>query len=407
MTDQGEVVIRDDDGTDHVFPAGFDPTKAIAIVRAAAPARTDVKPVSENEPGTYWGGVGRSLKQQFSEAVDPGYGHNEFGMPYAVGPSVREGMNTPLAHPTGTRLDALTSPASLLMATTGALGKTKAANTPINRGSVGRGLQSVGEFDMTHPLKSTVGKVGEWLQQTPDSNGASPNATWTQRPAPPDSPPAPPEPHLDLSRPIQPGGLTQAQMLERFKAVEANGGLPPQATDVPASMPLSIRERGLSGPAAPISGTLRMAPPSTPPIKVDTTSLPESWKPLAEPSPLQQPRVDIGAEKVGRDAGLTKQQVRDQTAPILGEQPGQASPILPEGALKRIIDTLKEMPKGGPEREAYVARATSGKTQWQVENIRRTLEHLGLIVPVAVAGDGMVREALIRRLNDGAATPNQ
>jgi len=33
IEDQGEVVIRDEQGTEHVFPAGFDPQKAAAIVR--------------------------------------------------------------------------------------------------------------------------------------------------------------------------------------------------------------------------------------------------------------------------------------------------------------------------------------------------------------------------------------
>jgi hypothetical protein len=108
---------------------------------------------------------------------------------------------------------------------------------------------------------------------------------------------------------------------------------------------------------------------------------------------------------VGRQQGLTKEQVRQQTAPILGEAPGEASPILPDKALGRIVDTLKAMPPGSADREAYVARATSGKAQWQIENIRRTLEHLGLIAPLAVGG-GMaagVRQGVMQRL--GGAQP--
>lgn len=98
-------------------------------------------------------------------------------------------------------------------------------------------------------------------------------------------------------------------------------------------------------------------------------------------SPMQQPRVQVGAEQVGRGVGLTKEAVRQQTAPILGEAPGEASPILPKEPLGRIVDALKALPPGA-EREAYVARATSGKAQWQIENIRRTLEHLGLVLPI-------------------------
>ncbi len=98
---------------------------------------------------------------------------------------------------------------------------------------------------------------------------------------------------------------------------------------------------------------------------------------------------------------MTKQEVRDVATPILDAKPGEASPILPEGVLERIIDTLKKLPRGGPEREAYVARATSGKAQWQIENIRRTLEHLGLLVPVAAAAPSL-RDEVMKRLSGGS-----
>jgi hypothetical protein len=109
--------------------------------------------------------------------------------------------------------------------------------------------------------------------------------------------------------------------------------------------------------------------------------------------PLQQPRVQQGAQRVGRAEGLTKEQVRAQTAPILGEAPGEASPILPRAVLGKIVDTVKALPPS--EREAYVARATSGKAQWQIENIRRTLEHLGLLVAGATGAGALRREALL------------
>lgn len=108
-------------------------------------------------------------------------------------------------------------------------------------------------------------------------------------------------------------------------------------------------------------------------------------------SPLRGPRLEIGAERVGKGAGMTKEEVRLATGPRLDEALGEASPILPDMPLQKIIDTMKALPKTGGAREAYVARATSGKTKWQVENIRRTLEHLGLLAPVAVAG-GMAGE---------------
>jgi len=65
-----EIVIRDDSGTEHVFPAGFDPQKAIAIVRqsSAAPAMQRLGTVSKDEPGTFLGGFVKSLKDQAGEA---------------------------------------------------------------------------------------------------------------------------------------------------------------------------------------------------------------------------------------------------------------------------------------------------------------------------------------------------
>lgn len=99
---------------------------------------------------------------------------------------------------------------------------------------------------------------------------------------------------------------------------------------------------------------------------------------------LQAPRIQVGAQKVGRSVGMTKEEVRRQAGPVLGEARGEASPILPKQALQSIIDTMRKIPVA--EREAYVARATSGKAQWQVENIRRTLEHLGLLLPIGAVG---------------------
>lgn len=161
-------------------------------------------------------------------------------------------------------------------------------------------------------------------------------------------------------------------------------------------------EAQLAGQPPPaMTGQLRMTPPAPPPMQVNEASLPDAWKATVRNNvghALDPQRVDVGAAKTGQAVGMTKQQVRDVATPILGVEQGAASPILPEGALKKIVDTLKALPPGGPEREAYVARATSGKTQWQIENIRRTLEHLGLVVPAA-AGGAMFHDALLKRLN--------
>jgi len=102
---------------------------------------------------------------------------------------------------------------------------------------------------------------------------------------------------------------------------------------------------------------------------------------------LKVPREASGARRVGREVGMTQDQVRAAAGPVLDEAVGAASPILPKEVLKQIIDKMR--PLSMAEREAYVAAATSGKTKAQVENVRRTLEHLGLLVPVGV-GAGML-----------------
>ncbi len=114
---------------------------------------------------------------------------------------------------------------------------------------------------------------------------------------------------------------------------------------------------------------------------------------------LAGPRIQTGAQRVARQAGMTTQDVRTAAGPVLDEAVGEASPILPQQALGRIIDDMKALPPGA-EREAYVARATSGKTKAQVENVRRTLEHLGLIVPAAVG----VREGLMQLMRSHEST---
>lgn len=50
MAQDGEVVIRGDDGTEHVFPPGFDPKRAAAIVRTQT-GRPDAPSPAWNQPG--------------------------------------------------------------------------------------------------------------------------------------------------------------------------------------------------------------------------------------------------------------------------------------------------------------------------------------------------------------------
>lgn len=103
-------------------------------------------------------------------------------------------------------------------------------------------------------------------------------------------------------------------------------------------------------------------------------------------SSLRTPRIQEGAQRVGRSVGMTKEEVRKVTGPVVGEKLGEASPIIPTEAWKRIVTDMKALPKTGGLREAYVARASAGKNRGQVEQLRRTLEHLGLLLPLGAAG---------------------
>lgn len=116
-------------------------------------------------------------------------------------------------------------------------------------------------------------------------------------------------------------------------------------------------------------------------------------------SALSRERMDIGAEKVGRANGMTKQDVRTQAGPVLSEPVGEASPILPEKALQRMADTMKAMKP--EERAAYVMKAADLKTQAQLENMRRLMAHFGLAIPLAASIEPSVRDMLLQRMRAG------
>lgn len=107
--------------------------------------------------------------------------------------------------------------------------------------------------------------------------------------------------------------------------------------------------------------------------------------------PLTQPRIEQGADVVGRTSGLGKQAVRDATGPVLGEAPGAASPILPRGPSQKIIERLKEMGPQGTgtvpeaERDAYVMRANGDKARAQIKAYLDALRAVGYSGAAGVA----------------------
>jgi hypothetical protein len=101
---------------------------------------------------------------------------------------------------------------------------------------------------------------------------------------------------------------------------------------------------------------------------------------------LQPERIQVGAEKLGRKVGMTKEQVRMEAGPVLDEARGMASDVLPQEAINSIAEKIKTLPKGAA-RDAYVKLANSHKAMVNVEIGRRFLESQGLVLPfAAVAG---------------------
>lgn len=259
--------------------------------------------------------------------------------------------------------EGLTSPLGL--ATAGAAkGVSTLVNSPSARGTVGRVMQFVGNnVDITKPLKM-MGKAGEWLERSSIEAPAAAEA--------------PTGPHMDLSQPIQAGRLTPQQIGERIAAVKGAGGLPPMEPSAPKPM---------------LGGRLRMAPTANPPITVS----PES--------PMQAPRAEVGAEVVGRQNGMSTQQVRDTTGPIRGEAPGTAAGM-PSNPKDRIVQKLIDMgPKGQglpeAEREAYAARGTSDKTRIQVQAYLDALRKVGFVIPAGAAMPS-VRDLVMQKLGGQA-----
>lgn len=195
--------------------------------------------------------------------------------------------------------------------------------------------------------------------------------------------------------------------------------------------------------AAPTSGTLRMAPaetaapsglsaadraslvrqgfPEAAIAKIEAQLAPavsHTPAPVVAPvpsHPLTAPRVDVGAEAVGKAEGLTKQAVRDATGPIYGEQPGEAAPVFPESAYQRMAEKMRAMHPnpGDPSGDAtawdarlnYANQSRDPKSLSQLVSMMRAWRDVHMAVPAA-AGAGLTVNALVRkRLQEGTPQP--
>jgi hypothetical protein len=360
MADPLETVVQ------KMIAAG-EPEQNIATViqHYKAQAAKAPTPVSNDEPGTFYGGFVKSIKDQAGEAI----------------------LNNPLlqgaAHP-----QTLSDVASLMLAPTDMTRSVATAMVP----RAWQAIKAAGQ-----ETKGATGVVSLPFRAIQKFSDALPTANETAitkfRGAP--GVPASPEPFTPNLTPDVFDRVNQA-----MPKAAPTAAAPKPAPAFSASELADLQKRGFApetiqrmaqSPFKRIAAeTAPALEPTAPPNAADV--------PFTQPAhPLQAPRMETGAERVGKPLGMTKEQVREVAGPVLGETPGSASPILPKQALQKIIDDMRALPKDGPERAAYVARATSGKTQWQVENIRRTLEHLGLVVPAAVGA----REAITSQMDQG------
>lgn len=206
---------------------------------------------------------------------------------------------------------------------------------------------------------------------------------------------------------------------------------------------LARLEQQLSGrsapPASPVTGSLRIAetpvetpPPAAPvaeppsPIMADLraslqqrtggappaaeptsppagTSAAETGAFRSQPEAIDALRQAVGAEKAGRVLGMTKEEVREAATAIgAGTNRGDASLVLPEPRLQKIIEALKQIERGSQARFDYVDKTVNPKNWAQIETIRRVMEALGFIVPVAtgVGAAGALREKVRGRLQE-------
>jgi hypothetical protein len=357
--EQGEVVIRDNDGNEHVFPAGFDPQKAAAIVRqqttrVAAPIMTPTGPAgtantTDSPDAPDWKA---NLAGAMDSAAHPQTAAEIGGLMLAPVDATRS-VTAGLVPRAWQALKAAAGKSN---------GVASTASTP---------FRAIGEFNDELPTNNAKAIEEFW-------GGAKPPA------------PAP----QGLTR------ITQPDVFDRVNAATTKTSVSP--TPAPAWTPeelASFKRQGITPEQQKLFAPSAVPAAATAPEA--GIQAPSPNQAPTPPSPLQGPRVAAGAERVGKPLGLTKEAVRAQTAPILGEEQGAASPILPRDVSQKIIGKLVEMgPKGTaqPEasRDAYVMAANSEKARAQIK------AYLDALRTVGFGGVGALgaRTALTSQLGD-------
>jgi hypothetical protein len=171
--------------------------------------------------------------------------------------------------------------------------------------------------------------------------------------------------------------------------------------------------KGTVKPATNLGGAAKPGPTPTPPDKLEETlqatldSLKAKKGAVRGKSPVVDKALDtaegmhqreatagmteavadkrrrLGSQVVAREMGMGRHEVQSDAGTILNEALGEVSPVIPADRWSDIVTKMKSLPPS--ERVAYVAKARGVKNMAQIENLRRTLETLGLLLPVGVA----------------------
>lgn len=379
------------------FPATMsDQDVALAASRLHL-AAMNAKPLKE--PTTYAGGVKQALKPIAKAGLDalPGIGGIVGGalstpetlgagtVPgVALGVGAGRGLRDLIGHATG--LDAPSSP----LAKAGRIGVDTA----------GAALTQAALPGVVEAIKTPVQTLREGAEMLPGRLGKLITA------AIPAAPKATPVVSPDWlagevneagSAPAGNASPTSSDVQKAIDALRARSRNLTVDTPAPAASHMSpdmVERMRLGNGVGPLE-----------PTEVSTTEPPRQPAPRSKdyqarvaariPQPMEGARIAEGAEDVARASGMTPTQVRVQTGPVGREAVGDPSLILPKTDLERMIDKLRALPREGNARVDYVNAAKDPKTWAQLENVRRTLGHVGL----GVSGGVLARQALLDRLN--------
>ena len=134
-----------------------------------------------------------------------------------------------------------------------------------------------------------------------------------------------------------------------------------------------------------------------PPVPAGPAVPPNYEATVGQTTKVQEMRRKYGAkhtaDMLGKPASEVGQ-IRLDADTITDEALGEVSKLIPSGdqnaGWARIVRDMKALPPD--QRAAYIARSNSPKNRAQMEQLRRTLESLGIMIPVGVGVGAASRE---------------